>query len=100
MAAESFGEWEIVGRKSHNRFFHLIAIVFQAMLSPPMEPLNRSSVTWTFRNRLTGEIRKINAMSEDEAARILAAVAAVKPIVPKGHPPRLRAGAGPAQTDS
>jgi len=59
--------WEVVARKTHGPIAHLLLLVLQVlMLSWP--PATHSSVTFTVRNRATGETRKVTAKSEDEAA--------------------------------
>jgi hypothetical protein len=63
---ESFGEWEIVARKTNNPIRHLIGIVLQMLFMA--EPATFSSMTWTLRNSRTGETRKVTAKSEAEAA--------------------------------
>jgi archaeosine-15-forming tRNA-guanine transglycosylase len=63
---QSFGEWEIVARKTNNPIRHLIGIVLQMFLMA--QPATFSSMTWTLRNSRTGETRKVTAKSETEAA--------------------------------
>jgi hypothetical protein len=63
---QSFGEWEIVSRKTNNPIRHLIGIVLQMFLMA--QPATFSSMTWTLRNSRTGETRKVTAKSETEAA--------------------------------
>jgi hypothetical protein len=63
---ESFGEWQIVARKTNNPICYLMGIVLQMLFMA--EPTTFSSMTWTLRNSRTGETRKITAKSEAEAA--------------------------------
>ena len=58
--------WEIVARKTNGAFLHLVFIVLQMLLIYP--PENRSTVTFTLRNRDSGEVRKVTAPSLEEAA--------------------------------
>lgn len=63
--------WEVVARKTNGPIAHLLFILLQiVMLSWP--PAGQSSVTFTVRNRATGETRKVTAKSEDEAALLIA----------------------------
>jgi hypothetical protein len=63
--------WEIVDRKTRGPIAHLVFMVLQMlMLSWP--PATHSSVTFTVRNRATGETRKVTAKSEEEAALLIA----------------------------
>jgi hypothetical protein len=62
--------WEVIARTTRGPIAHLIFIVLQAlMVSWP--PVTHSSVTFTVRNRTTGETRKVTAKSEDEAALLI-----------------------------
>jgi hypothetical protein len=58
--------WEIAARKTNGAWMHLAFIVLQMLLIYP--PENRSSVTFTLRNRDTGAVRKVTAKSLEEAA--------------------------------
>jgi hypothetical protein len=63
--------WEVVARKTNGPIAHLLFLVLQVlMLSWP--PATHSSVTFTVRNRATGETRKVTAKSEDEAGLLIA----------------------------
>jgi hypothetical protein len=62
--------WEVVGRRTHGPIRHLLLLVLQVlMLSWP--PATHSSVTFTVRNRATGETRRVTAKSEEEAAALI-----------------------------
>jgi len=63
--------WEVVARTTRGPVAHLLLIILQIlMLSWP--PATHSSVTFTLRNRATGETRKVTAKSEQEAALLVA----------------------------
>jgi len=63
--------WEIVRRKTNAQLWHYFFAVLQGMSG--LGPENRSSVTFTVKNRETGEIRKVTGKSLEEAqARLLA----------------------------
>lgn len=82
MPAESFGDWQVVSRKANHKFLHLLAIALQTLAR--MEPATYSSMTWTVRHRITGETRDVTAMSEEEAAKTLAAIEAHRATDPAG----------------
>jgi hypothetical protein len=63
--------WEVIARKTRGPIAHLIFIVLQ-MLILSWPPAGHSGVTFTVRNRATGETRKVTAKSEDEAAALIA----------------------------
>jgi len=66
-----FGDdWEIVSRRTNNAFVNLFFIVVQMFLTA--EPANRSTVTFTVRQRSTGLTRNVTARSEQEAAEMIA----------------------------
>jgi len=67
-----FGDWDVVSRKTHSPVMHLIWMFLQIPLAAgPIDV--HSNVTWTLRHRSTGEIRRVTANSESEAAeRIMA----------------------------
>ena len=62
--------WEIVARKTRGRLAYMLFIVLQMLLVVP--PQSHSSVTYTVRNRATGETRKVTANSDEEAAVLIA----------------------------
>ena len=62
--------WEVVAQQTNRPLLHMLFILLQMMLESP--PVNRSSVTFTVRNRATGETRKVTARSADEAAVLIA----------------------------
>lgn len=64
---DSFGEWQVAGRKTNNPIGHLIGIALQAFAF--LEPRSFSSITWTLRHTQTGETRKVTAHSEEEAQK-------------------------------
>ena len=61
--------WEVVARKTHGPIAHLLFIALQVLLLS--WPVTQSSVTFTVRNRATGETRKVTAKSEQEAALLI-----------------------------
>ncbi len=62
--------WEVVARRTRGPIAHLLFLVLQIlMLSWP--PATHSSVTFTVRNRATGETRQVTAKTEDEAALLI-----------------------------
>jgi hypothetical protein len=62
--------WEVIARKPRGPIAHLLFLVLQVlMLSWP--PVTHLSVTFTVRNRQTGETRKVTAKTEDEAALLI-----------------------------
>ena len=63
-------DWEIIARKTNRAWLNLFFIVLQTLLVYP--PDNRSSVTFTLRNRASGELRKVTADSMEEAAILVA----------------------------
>jgi hypothetical protein len=65
-------DWEIVARKTRGPIAHLLFVVLQMLLFAPVPPQGYSSVTFTVRNRTTGETRKVTAKSEEEAALLIA----------------------------
>jgi len=58
--------WEIVARKTNGAWAHLFFMVVQMLMIYP--PENRSTVTFTLRNRDSGAVRKVTAPSLEEAA--------------------------------
>ena len=62
--------WEIIARKTRGPIAHILFIILQMLLISP--PATHSSVTFTVRNRATGETRKVTAKSEEEAALLIA----------------------------
>ena len=62
--------WEIVARKTRGPVAQMLLIVLQMIMVLP--PQSHSSVTFTVRNRETGETRKVTANSTDEAAILIA----------------------------
>lgn len=68
---DRFGDWDVVSRKTNKPFSHLFWILLQipAMAGPIG---GHSSVTWTLRNRSTGEMRCVTAESESQAAERIA----------------------------
>jgi hypothetical protein len=59
--------WEVIARKTRGPFAHLLFIVLQILMAL-WPPATHSSVTFTVRNRATGETRKVTAESEQAAA--------------------------------
>ncbi len=62
--------WEIVAQKTHHPILHIGLILLQMLAIS--DPLNRSDVTFTVRNRATGETRKVTADSRERAAARIA----------------------------
>ncbi len=62
--------WEIIAQKTRNPVRHMVLILLQMLMLT--EPLNRSEVTFTVRNRATGETRKVTADSREQAAAMIA----------------------------
>ena len=62
--------WDLVAQKTNRPLLHMFFILLQALMEFP--PANRSSVTFTVRNRASGAIRKVTADSVDEAAILVA----------------------------
>jgi hypothetical protein len=62
--------WEIVARETRGRLAYMLFILLQMLLLVP--PESHSSVTFTVRNRATGETRKVTANSDEEAAVLVA----------------------------
>ncbi len=62
--------WEIVAREAPGRLAYLMLILLQVLFLVP--PQSHSSVTFTVRNRATGETRKVTANSDEEAAILIA----------------------------
>jgi hypothetical protein len=73
LATDRFGDWHVVARKTNDPVSHLIGIVARLVLPLPEAPRRWSSVTWTLRHASTGEIRKVTAHTDDEAALRIAA---------------------------
>jgi hypothetical protein len=72
MHLDQFGDWDVVSRKTNRPILHLIWILLQIpAAAAPMDI--HSSVTWTLRNRSTGETRCVTADSEIEAAERITA---------------------------
>ena len=63
---DRFGDWDVVSRKTLSPVSHLFWILLQIPGGGPIA--GHSSVTWTLRNRSTGETRCITAQSETEVA--------------------------------
>ena len=63
--------WEVIARKTRGPIAHLMFMILQ-MLLLSWPPVTHSSVTFTVRNRTTGETRKVTAKSEEEAALLIA----------------------------
>ena len=61
---------EIVARETRAPLARMLLIVLQMLLLVP--PQSHSSVTFTVRNRDTGETRKVTASSVEEAAILIA----------------------------
>jgi hypothetical protein len=59
--------WEVVARKTRGPLAHLMFLVLQVLLLS-WPPVTHSSVTFTVRNRATGETRKVTAKTVEEAA--------------------------------
>ena len=72
MAAERFGDWEIVERSSADAAGWM-AILAWPLLLLPGAPTHHSSITWTMRHKQTGDIQKVTADTEDLAALKIAA---------------------------
>jgi hypothetical protein len=64
--------WEIVARKTRGPIAHLLFVGLQMLLLAPIPPQGWSSVTFTVRNRATGETCKVTAKSEEEATLLIA----------------------------
>jgi hypothetical protein len=62
--------WEIVARETRAPLARMLLIVLQVLSLVP--PEGHSSVTFTVRNRETGETRKVTANSVEEAAVLIA----------------------------
>jgi hypothetical protein len=62
--------WEIVARETRAPLARMLLIVLQVLSLVP--PEGHSSVTFTVRNRETGETRKVTANSSEEAAVLIA----------------------------
>jgi hypothetical protein len=58
--------WEIVAQKTRKPVMHMVLILLQMLMLA--EPMNRSSVTYTVRHRVTGETRQVTADSHEQAA--------------------------------
>jgi hypothetical protein len=71
MATDKFGEWEVIARKTNKPIRHLLGLFLNMLLIS--EPFTWSSMTWTVRHAGRGEIRKVTAGSESEAANRIAA---------------------------
>ena len=63
--------WDVVARKTHGPIAHFVLFVLQ-ILTLSWPPASHSSVTFTVRNRATGETRKVTAKSNEEAAALIA----------------------------
>lgn len=72
MTSDKIDDWQIVARQTNDRAGPLINYFMRLVFLLP-EPPQHSSVTWTIRHVLTGDVRKITARSEDEFAERLAA---------------------------
>jgi hypothetical protein len=64
--------WEIVDHKTRGPIAHLV-FMFLQMLMLSWPPATHSSVTFTVRDRATGETRKVTAKSEEKEAALLIA---------------------------
>ena len=62
--------WEVIARKTRGPLAQMVLILLQLVFLVP--PQTHSSVTFTVRNRETGETRKVTANSEDEATILIA----------------------------
>jgi hypothetical protein len=63
--------WDVVARKTHGPVKRLLLLLLQTVtMSWP--PAGHSDVTFTVRNRTTGETRQVTANSEQEAAARIA----------------------------
>lgn len=70
---DRFGDWDVVSRKTNKPLSHLFWILLQLpAMGGPIGGVH-SSVTWTLRNRSTGDTRCITALSESEVAERVAA---------------------------
>jgi len=58
--------WDLVAQKTNLPLLHMFFILLQMLMMS--EPVNRSSVTFTVRNRASGEVRTVTAASAEEAA--------------------------------
>ena len=64
--------WEVLARKTRGAVAHLLFVALQMLLFAPIPPQGYSSVTYTVRNRATGETRRVTTKSEAEAALLIA----------------------------
>lgn len=62
--------WDIVAQRTRNRLLYWLASLLNVLLTAPLTPNAR--VTFTVRNRETGETRKVTARSREEAAVLMA----------------------------
>jgi hypothetical protein len=62
--------WEITARETRGPLAQMLLILLQLVFLVP--PQTHSSVTFTVRNRETGETRKVTANSEEEATILIA----------------------------
>lgn len=64
-----FGDWDVLSRKTNRPILHLFWMLLQIPVAAGPIAIH-STVTWTLRNRLTGETRCVTADSESEAAEM------------------------------
>jgi hypothetical protein len=65
-----FNDWEVVSCRINKAASNLFWIALQTLLTA--EPMNRSSVTFTVRQRSTGALRSVTAVSKREAGELIA----------------------------
>ena len=62
--------WDVAARKTRGPIAHFMLFALQ-ILTLSWPPASHSSVTFTVRNRATGETRKVTAKSSEEAAALI-----------------------------